>query len=163
MDSLRRTDYITSMRIGGKFPLKMYHVHDGLRMEQEKKYNKDKGMGRIGERPYWVLSLSIIIRALHQIGAAVFLTTFLLQDTFLLPPRYLYLVFFTGFLLIFTEWLRHRQVFREVSGIATMTKMVLLGAAYHQFLPMNGTIVFTFLLASICSHAPKKIRHRLIY
>lgn len=120
-------------------------------------------MGRIGERPYWVLSLSIIIRALHQIGAAVFLTIFLLGENLSLPPFYLYLAFVTGFFLIFTEWLRHRQVFREVSGIATMAKLLLLGAAYHQFLPTSGTVVFIFLLASICSHAPKKIRHKLIY
>ena len=30
-------------------------------------------MGRIGDRPYWVLNLSILIRAVHQVGASVFL------------------------------------------------------------------------------------------
>jgi len=132
-------------------------------MSQEKNHTKEQGMGRIGERPYWVLNLSIVIRALHQVGAAVFLTTFLLGDDFHLPPLYLYLVFLSGFALIFTEWLRHRQVFREASGIATFIKLLLLGAAFHQFLPMIPTVVFTFLLASISSHAPKKIRHRLMY
>lgn len=130
-------------------------------MQQEK--NGSTGMGRIGERPYWVLNLSIVIRALHQVGAAVFLTAFLFPAEFTLPPLFLYLVFITGFALIFTEWLRHRQVFREVSGIATLIKLVLLGAAYHQFLPMTFTVISTFLLASICSHAPKKVRHRLMY
>jgi NhaP-type Na+/H+ or K+/H+ antiporter len=110
-----------------------------------------------------VLGLSIIVRALHQIGAAVFLTTYLLKDKFSLPPLYLYLVFASGFILVCTEWMRHRQVFREVSGIATILKVLLLGAAFHQFLPPNSTVVFTFLLASVCSHAPKNIRHKLIY
>lgn len=132
-------------------------------MSQEKKYSQKERMGRIGERPYWVLNLSIVIRALHQVGAAVFLTTFLLKDTFVLPRFYLYLVFASGFALIFTEWMRHRQVFREVSGIATFIKLIFLGAAFHQFLPMTPTVVFTFLLASICSHAPKKVRHKLMY
>lgn len=132
-------------------------------MSQEKKYTQKERMGRIGERPYWVLNLSIVIRALHQVGAAVFLTTFLLKDTFVLPRFYLYLVFASGFALIFTEWMRHRQVFREVSGIATFIKLIFLGAAFHQFLPMTPTVVFTFLLASICSHAPKKVRHKLMY
>ncbi len=132
-------------------------------MSQEKNHIKEQGMGRIGERPYWVLNLSIVIRALHQVGAAVFLSTFLLGDNFPLPPLYLYLVFLSGFALIFTEWLRHRQVFREVSGIATFIKLIFLGAAYHQFLPVAPTVVFTFLLASLCPHALKKVRHRLGY
>jgi hypothetical protein len=132
-------------------------------MSQEKTYLKEQGMGRIGERPLWVLNLSIVIRAFHQIGAAVFLTIFLVKEEIDLPPLYLYLVFFTGFALIFTEWLRHRQVFREISGVATAVKLVILGAAYHHFLPLAPSVVFIFLLASICSHAPKKIRHKLIY
>ena len=120
-------------------------------------------MGRIGSRPFWVLNLSVVIRAFHQVGAAVFLTSFLFRDTFSLPPVYLYLVFLSGGILVFTEWLRHRQIFREVSGVATTVKLVLLGAAYHHFLPMTGTVVLTFFLASVCSHAPKTIRHRLMF
>jgi hypothetical protein len=123
---------------------------------------QDVTMGRIGTRPFWVLNFSIVIRALHQIGAAVFLTSFLLQDNIIVPKLYLYLVFLSGFILVFTEWLRHRQLLREVSGLATAVKLLLLGAAYHHFLPMTATVVLTFFLASICSHAPKSIRHRMI-
>ena len=132
-------------------------------MFDEKSCNKKITMGRIGSRPFWVLNLSVVIRAFHQVGAAVFLTSFLFRDTFSLPPVYLYLVFLSGGILVFTEWLRHRQIFREVSGIATTVKLVLLGAAYHHFLPMTGTVVLTFFLASVCSHAPKTIRHRLMF
>lgn len=132
-------------------------------MPYENKQYKEIAMGRIGSRPYWVLSLSIVIRALHQLGAAVFLASFLFTESVFLPPVYLYLVFVTGFALVFTEWLRHRQLFREVSGIATSVKLILLGAAYHHFFPMTGTVIITFFLASICSHAPKNIRHRLVF
>jgi hypothetical protein len=132
-------------------------------MSYNKGHDKDIRMGRIGSRPFWVLNLSVLIRAFHQIGAAVFLASFLFKDSLSPPPVYLYLVFVSGLVLVFTEWLRHRQVFREVSGIATALKLVLLGAAYHQFLPMTSTVVVTFFLASIFSHAPKKIRHRLMY
>lgn len=128
-----------------------------------KAHDKEIRMGRVGGRPFWVLSLSIVIRAFHQIGAAVFLASFLLKESLSPPPVYLYLVFVSGLVLVFTEWLRHRQIFREISGIATALKLVLLGAAYHQFLPMTSTVVVTFFLASICSHAPKIIRHRLIF
>lgn len=135
----------------------------GMSMSYNKDHDKDIKMGRIGSRPFWVLNLSVVIRALHQIGAAVFLASFLFKERLSLPPMYLYLVFVSGCILVFTEWLRHRQVFREVSGIATALKLVLLGAAYHHFLPMTSTVVVTFLLASIFSHAPKKIRHRIMY
>ncbi len=134
-----------------------------MTMSCNKDHDKDIRMGRIGSRPFWVLNLSVVIRALHQIGAAVFLTSFLFKESLSPPPVYLYLVFVSGFVLVFTEWLRHRQIFREISGIATALKLVLLGAAYHQFLPMTSTVVMTFFLASICSHAPKKIRHRLLF
>jgi len=134
-----------------------------MSMSYNKDHDKDIRMGRIGSRPFWVLNLSVVIRAFHQIGAAVFLASFLFKESLSPPPVYLYLVFVSGFVLIFTEWLRHRQIFKEISGIATALKLVLLGAAYHQFLPMTSTVVVTFFLASICSHAPKKIRHRLLF
>lgn len=132
-------------------------------MSEERKNENQIAMGRIGNRPFWVLNLSIVIRAFHQIGAALFLATFLLDTNIDLPAIYSYLVYVSGFVLVFAEWLRHREIYRELSGIATAAKLLLLGAAYHHFLPMTATVVLVFFLASVCSHAPKKVRHRLIY
>lgn len=134
-----------------------------MSMSCSKDHDKEIRMGRIGSRPFWVLNLSIVVRAFHQIGAAVFLASFLFKESLSPPPAYFYLVFLSGFGLVFTEWLRHRQLFREISGIATALKLVLLGAAYHQFLPITSTVVVIFFFASICSHAPKSIRHRLLF
>ncbi len=120
-------------------------------------------MGRIGYRPYWVFNLSILIRALHQVGAAVFLAVYLL-DVLPEPPfEYVAAVMLTGGLLLASEWLRHRQIFRELSGVTTLVKLLLLGAAYHEFLPVQGTVLLAFILASIGSHAPKQVRHRLLF
>ena len=134
-------------------------------MQEKTGKNCDKGasMGRIGYRPYWVFTLSILIRALHQVGAAVFLAAFLL-DAFPAPPtEYVAVVMITGVLLFASEWLRHRQVLRELSGITTLVKLLFLGAAYHGFLPMQGTVLLVFILASVGSHAPKQVRHRLLF
>ncbi len=120
-------------------------------------------MGRIGYRPYWVLSLSIVIRAVHQVGAAVFLAAYLLDAIPGPPEVYVYIAFISGGLLLATECMRHRQIFRELSGAITMVKLLLLGAAYHGFLPAQGTILLVFFIASVGSHAPKKVRHRLLY
>jgi len=119
--------------------------------------------GRIGFRPFWVLKLSILLRAVHQIGAAVFLTVFLLEDMVVVPLLYLLLGTFSGLALLITEWMRHRQIFREISGIGTLVKLILLGLAYHHILPQTVTVISAFMLASICSHAPKIYRHRLLF
>lgn len=119
--------------------------------------------GRIGDRPYWVLIFSIFVRALHQVGAGVFLASFLLEDMITLPPSYLILVAVSGGILLATEGLRHRQLFREVSGFSTIFKLVILGLAYHEMVPATLVVLFVFILASICSHAPKIIRHRLLF
>ncbi len=120
-------------------------------------------MGRIGPRPYWVLNLSVCIRAAHQVGAALFLASYLLPSVKPLPSVYLVIVFSSGVGLFFTEWLRHRQLGREVSGVVTLVKLVLLGAAFHGFLPAPMAVLSAFILASIGAHVPKQLRHKLLY
>ena len=126
-------------------------------------FNDDQRMGRIGPRPFWVLKVSIMIRAIHQIGAAVFLAAYLLDDIPAVPPAYLLLAVISGVALLLTEWLRHRQIHRELSGLGTMIKLLLLGIGFHGLLPETATVICAFLVASICSHAPKQFRHRLLF
>lgn len=120
-------------------------------------------LGRIGPRPFWVFMLSILIRAAHQVGAAVFLTLYLLDDFPAVPSSYLLLVLLSGVALFFTEWLRHRQIYREISGVSTLTKLLLIGLAFHGLLPGTPAVLVGFLLASISAHAPKQYRHRLLF
>lgn len=120
-------------------------------------------LGKIGYRPFWILKLSILLRAIHQVGAAVFLASYLL-DTIPGPPSvYVYLALCSGVLLLMAEWMRHREIYRELSGASTFAKLVLLGLAYHGFFPATATVLAAFFLASIASHAPKQYRHRLLY
>jgi len=120
-------------------------------------------LGRLGDRPYWAYLLSFPIRALHQVGAAVFLAAYLL-DVRLGPPEfYLILAVASGGLLLAAEWWRHRQLHRELAGLATLVKILLLGAAFHGFLPPGIVVLTAFVIASLAAHAPKKTRHRLLY
>lgn len=114
-------------------------------------------------RPYWVLNLSVLIRAVHQVGAAVFLATYLIDGIAHPPSFYLVLVFVSGMALLFTEWLRHRQLYRELSGVTTACKLLLLGAAYHGLLSAPIAVLLAFVLASVGAHVPKKVRHRLLF
>ena len=128
------------------------------------KINSDNiRMGRTGHRPLWVLKLSIGIRAVHQIGAAVFLTSFLLSEIGRPPPPYVLLATISGIALLLVEAMRHRQFYRELSGLTTFIKLIMIGLAYHGFLPGTLTILAAFILASIGSHAPRLYRHRLLF
>lgn len=137
-----------------------------MKLENNRKGVRNGGdggtTGRIGYRPYWVLLVSVILRALHQVGAAVYLTSFLVSS---LPfPRiYMVLAVVSGLALLVTEGMRHRQIYREVSGWGTFVKVAVLGLAYHQVVPQTPAVLGAFLLASLCAHLPKEIRHRLLF
>lgn len=132
----------------------------------EKKHTGEDGVRRLGRtehRPSWVLGLSIAIRAAHQVGAAIFLSAYLLDDIGESPKFYTLLAAASGGALAVTEWLRHRQLCRELGGVATIGKCLLLGAAMHGLLPATPAVLLAFLMASMAAHAPKDIRHRLLY
>ncbi len=140
-------------------------IQGGRMIEVEKVAECDQSrQGRIGNRPFWVLTLSIVIRAVHQVGAAVFLASFLLDEIGSPPALYFAIVVISGGALMVTEGMRHRQFYRESSGVSIFIKLIVLGAAYHGLLPGTATVVLiTFFMASISSHMPKFIRHRLLY
>lgn len=125
--------------------------------------NNKTRLGRTADRPYWIVILSIIIRAFHQVGAAVFLSAFILKDIHAFSDFYIILAAVTGILLLITEGMRHRQIFREVSGIITVLKLIVLGLAAHHLIPGLPSVLLVFLIASFFSHAPKSIRHRLLF
>lgn len=119
--------------------------------------------GPVVPRPYGVVLLSVAIRALHQVGAAVYLSSFLLAGIAGPPQFYLWLSIATGLVLLVTEGMRHRAWYREVCGAATIIKVALLGIAYHTYLPGTATVAAAFVIAALGAHLPKDIRHRLIY
>ena len=120
---------------------------------------KNVRIGRTADRPYWMMMLSIIVRAVHQIGAAGCLGAFLLGTD--LPWPYLVLAGTSGCLLMLTEALRHRQLLREAAGVVTLVKAGIIGMALHGWIPELPGVLFAFALASFYSHAPKSIRHRI--
>ena len=124
---------------------------------------EDGKLGTARQRPYWLVLLSVFIRALHQVGAAVYLSSFLLDGIAGPPALYLGLAVVSGLVLMVTEGLRHIQFYREVAGIGTFVKLILLGIAYHAVLPQAPTVAAAFIVAAVDAHLPKQIRHRLLY
>lgn len=126
------------------------------------KKNKDK-QGLVKRRPTWLLVAGIILRAAHQVGAAVYLASHILPNSIGVPEFYLLLTLISGFLLLITEGARHREMYRELTGVSTALKLILFGAAFHGFLPATATVLAAFVVASLSAHAPKNVRHRLLY
>ena len=125
--------------------------------------NEKDRLGKIGPRPLWAYRLSNPIRAAHLVGAAVFLAAYLLEIDPGPPAVYVIVAVVSGGMLLVIEWLRHRQIFRELAGVITLVKLLLLGAAHHGFLPGPATVLLAFVIASVGSHAPKHVRHRLLF
>jgi hypothetical protein len=124
--------------------------------------NEKDRTGRIGSRPLWVYWLANPVRAAHLVGGAVFLAGYLLVDSG--PPGvYMVVAVVSGGMLLMVEWLRHPQIFRELAGAITLVKLLLLGAAQHGFLPGPATVLLAFVIASLGAHAPKLVRHRLLF
>lgn len=133
-----------------------------MREDERRPPATEPRQGRIGHRPFAVVVFAVAVRALHQIGAAVFLAAYLLDS--LRPPQpYIILAVGSGAVLVVTEWMRHRQLYREFSGLSTLVKLGLLGAAYHGLGPESLLVAAAFFLASIGSHLPKPYRHRLLF
>lgn len=119
--------------------------------------------GPVYYRPTWVVYLSVVIRALHQIGAAVFLSSYLLDIPTVISPFYLWLAVISGMALVCTELWRHRAMYREVSGAGTLLKLLLLGLAYHGLFQPAVLVTAAFVIAAIAAHLPKNIRHRMLF
>lgn len=130
---------------------------------EELQEQKGTKLGRTGDRPLAILILSIALRALHQVGAAVFLTSYLRPELLGLPTDYLVIAMASGVALLAAEALRHRQIHREVSGLCTALKLILLGAAIHGWLPPTPAVITAFVISSLGAHAPKIVRHRILY
>ncbi|WP_163338838.1 hypothetical protein [Desulfopila sp. IMCC35008] len=120
-------------------------------------------LGRTANRPIWGLWFSIGIRAIHQVGAAMVLAAIFLIDGSQVPSLYLYLAGGSGVVLCIAEGARHRQMHREFSGMITVLKCVLLGFAFHGFVNPAFGVTCAFLIASVGAHAPRHVRHRLLY
>ncbi len=120
-------------------------------------------VGRVAFRPAWLYYLSIMVRAVHQLFAAFVVAAFFYPINGGFSSSLLLLVSGSGLLLFAAEGARHRQICREVTGVIMVMKFVLLGLAVHLFLPPSFTLVFLFLVSSFISHAPRNIRHRLLF
>lgn len=129
----------------------------------DKKGDDRVRLGRTGNRPIWGLWLSICVRCVHQLGVAALIGYLFFRDGGDAAGMLLWLTTGSGLLLCITEGARHREMYREISGVVTIGKCVLLGLGVHQILPQLPVILLVFVAASLAAHAPRQVRHRLVW
>ncbi len=119
-------------------------------------------LGRVWHRPMWLYWLSLWTRAAHQLGVAL-----LLGFLFFVPEEpssvLVWAAMGSGLVLVMLEAVRHREMYREFSGVVTIGKTLLLGAAMHQLLPRLPVFLLVFIVAALVAHAPKRLRHRVFW
>jgi len=125
--------------------------------------NHDPKFGRTGDRPHWIRSASVFVRAAHLLGASVLAGAWLLEVE---DPRlhaWWGVAAGTGALLLAAEYARHRELHREVCGWATYGKLILI--LLIPLAPDLGPWLMSaaFVVAVLGAHAPKRWRHRRIY
>jgi hypothetical protein len=119
-------------------------------------------LGRVGHRPYAAVWFSVLCRAIHQLGAGLLLAALIFTSVGAPPGWVWWLTAVSGVLLVVLEWWRHRELYREVAGVATAVKLLLVVAAIHGLIPQLGGLLAVFMLAAVAAHVPKDIRHRVI-
>ncbi len=123
----------------------------------------DVKLGRTGDRPQWLRTGSVFVRAVHLIGAGALLGGYLfgVERSLMLP--YVWVTLASGLVLIGTEFARHRQLYREVAGWSTIVKILIL-LTLPLFRDHAGTLmIVVFLIAGIGAHLPRRYRHRLLF
>ncbi len=119
-------------------------------------------LGRVGDRPFWVRSVSVFVRAVHLLAASAVAGAFILGHGETLGHAWWAVAGLSGVLLLGTEGMRHRELYRETAGHATALKLTLIAAI--AFAPgiavwlMSAAVV----VAALGAHAPRRWRHRRI-
>jgi hypothetical protein len=121
---------------------------------------EDTGLGRTGERPSWIRSGSVFVRAVHLLAASAVLGAGLWEIPGPRTCPWWIAAAASGLLLLAAEALRHRELHREVCGLATALKLVLLGGAAALPAGAPWLLSAAFVVAVLGAHFPKRWRHR---
>jgi len=114
------------------------------------------GKGRPGQR--WI---SIALRSAHLAGVVMTGVGVIAAESF--PHYAAALMLATGAGLFAIDLRQHRDLWREVAGVFTLFKLVVVLAML--LLPGIARPLFwlTLVASSVISHAPHAVRHRRVF
>ena len=118
--------------------------------------------GRHRDLPEWARLGSVVVRAGHIAGFAVIAGAAVAGAA---PPAihaWWALVAGTGVLLAASEWASHPDLWRQLSGWATLLKVALIAVAAALPGAAVPLVLAAIVVSALGSHLPKRWRQRLI-
>ena len=112
-------------------------------------------------RPSTIRTGSVFVRALHLLAASAVAGGYLLSGEVEVPLGWWIAAGVSGVVLLAAECSRHRELYRELAGWATLVKLGLIGVV--PILPGVASpwlMGAAFVVAVLGAHSPKVWRHR---
>ncbi len=123
----------------------------------------DPALGRTGARPWWIRTGSVFVRAAHLLAASAVAGVYLLDVPDADAYAWWVAAGVSGVLLLGGEALRHRELYREVGGWATVLKLALIGVIPACRGAAPWLMSAAFVVAVLGAHFPRKWRHRKVF
>jgi hypothetical protein len=117
----------------------------------------------MGNRPFWVRTGSVFVRAAHLVAACAIGGACLLGDGDLGPHGWWAVATVSGVLLLAAEAVAHPEMYREPAGWAVVLKLILIGAIAA--VPSAGAwlMAAAIAIAALGAHFPRNWRHRRLF
>ncbi|MHC4472315.1 MAG: hypothetical protein ACYS99_15300 [Planctomycetota bacterium] len=123
----------------------------------------DSKLGRVGDRPYWIRTGSVFVRAAHLLAASAVAGAYLLNGKDIDAQAWWLVAGVSGVLLLVAELLRHVELYREVAGWSTILKLVLIGGILAAPAAAPWLMSAAFVVAVLGAHFPRGWRHRKLF
>ena len=126
-------------------------------MEDESK------LGKVGDRPFWIRTGSVFIRAAHLLAASAVAGVYLWNVEATGVHTWWIVAGVSGVLLLVAESIRHRELYRELAGWATILKLILVGGIFAAPAAATWLMSAAFVVAVLGAHCPGRWRHRKLF
>jgi hypothetical protein len=116
-----------------------------------------------GDRHRWIRTGSVLVRAVHLLGASAVAGVYLLAVHGVDARGWWIVAGASGVVLLLAELLRHPELWREVGGWATIVKLALIGLVLVLPAAALWLMSTAFIVAVLGAHAPRRWRHRKLF
>jgi hypothetical protein len=130
-----------------------------LNDKMESKSNR----GKVSDRPFWIRTGSVFIRAVHLLAASAVSGAYLLTVENTGAHTWWLVAGISGVLLLVAEFIRHVELYRELGGWSTILKLVLIGCIPAAPATAPWLMSAAFVIAVLGAHFPRRWRHRKLF
>lgn len=120
-------------------------------------------LGKVGERPFWIRTGSVFVRAAHLLAASAVLGACLWGVEGRGLHAWWLCAGISGVLLVIAEFVKHLELYREVAGWSTLLKLVVLACCFVVPVGAPWLMAGAFVIAVVGAHSPRVWRHRRLF